>query len=102
MSPHEALYGEKPVPLLLGPYLEVMIPAASDMVQQRASILQLLKDHLTKAQSRMKFFADQQRSEREFAPGDWVYLKLQPYKQQSIAIRACLKLAPRFYGPFQV
>lgn len=34
--------------------------------------------------------------------GDWVYLKLQPYRQTSIALRKTLKLPARYYGPFQI
>ena len=34
--------------------------------------------------------------------GDWVYLKLQPYVQTSLAIRANAKLAFRFFGPFLI
>jgi len=32
----------------------------------------------------MKKFADVKRSERKFKVGDWVYLKLQPYRQISV------------------
>lgn len=76
----------------------MVIPAAADLLQQRANVLSSLKEHLEKAQNRMKFFADRKRSDREFQVGDWVYLKLQPYKQQSVAIRSCLKLSSKFYG----
>jgi hypothetical protein len=31
-----------------------------------------------------------------------VFLRLQPYRQTSVATRRVLKLAPRFYGPFTV
>ena len=102
LTPFEALYGYKPVPLPLGPYVDTIIPAAAQLLQERMRVSGSLKDHLTKAQQRMKFFADQQRTERSFAVGDWVFLKLQPYRQQTVAIRKCLKLAARFYGPFQV
>ncbi|XP_071933007.1 uncharacterized protein [Coffea arabica] len=50
----------------------------------------------------MKVFADKHRTERQFVVGDWVFLKLQPYRQQSIAIRKSLKFAAKFYGPFQI
>lgn len=50
----------------------------------------------------MKQQADQRRSERQFEVGDWVFLRLQPYKQSSLQCRSSMKLSPRFYGPFQV
>ena len=50
----------------------------------------------------MKHHADKNRSEREFAVGDLVYLKLQPYIQSSVAPRGNQKLAYRFFGPFKI
>ncbi|XP_066330232.1 uncharacterized protein [Miscanthus floridulus] len=50
----------------------------------------------------MKRQADKQRSERSFAVGDWVFLKVQPYVQSSLARRANQKLAFWFFGPYQI
>ncbi len=62
----------------------------------------LIRDHLLRAQTRVKFQADNRRSERVFVVGDWVYMKLQPFEQQSVVTRVNRKLYFRFYGPFQV
>ncbi|MCI86248.1 hypothetical protein A2U01_0107528, partial [Trifolium medium] len=50
----------------------------------------------------MKHFADKKRSDRSFQVGEWVFLKLRPHRQNSVATRIFAKLAARYYGPFQV
>ena len=62
----------------------------------------LLQQHLKRAQQHMKIVADRRCSERQFAVGDWVYLKIQPYIQTTLATRSNPKLAFRYFGPFQV
>ena len=47
--------------------------------------------------------ADQHRSERSFEVGDWVFLRLQPYKQMSLKqSKKDNKLSSKYYGPYKV
>ena len=50
----------------------------------------------------MKQQADRNQTERSFEVGDWVFVKLQPYKQLSLKQKGKHKLAPKFYGPYQI
>lgn len=65
-------------------------------------MINTLKHHLTRAQTRMKSQADKHKSDRAFQVGDWVWLKLQAYMQQTLQHRSNQKLAPKNYGPFQI
>ena len=72
-------------------------------IEHQQQVLQLLKDNLMLAQSRMKQQADQHRIERSFDVGDWVFLRLQPYKQMSLKqANKDNKLSPKYYGPYKV
>jgi len=52
-------------------------------------MVQLLKQHLARAQQWMKTQADKKKTDRAFNVGDLVFLKLQPlYVQTSVAARA--------------
>lgn len=50
----------------------------------------------------MKLQADKRHSERSFQVGDLVYLKLQPYIQASLALRAHQKLSYHYFGPYKI
>jgi len=45
----------------------------------------------------MKQVAKKHKTDKQFKVEDYVYLKLQPYKQSSVSLRKHFKLNSRFY-----
>lgn len=78
------------------------VAAVDTYLKERSIVLRDLKRNLRLAQERMQVQANKHRREMEFQVGDYVYLKLQPYRQTSVAFRSSLKLSPCFYGPFEI
>jgi hypothetical protein len=67
---------------------------------RREKLSGLIQQHLHRAVTRMKLQADKSRSERCFAVGDLVFLKLQPYVQSSLTRRSNQKLNFKYFGHF--
>lgn len=61
-----------------------------------------LKFQLMCAHQLMKNNEDKHRRDVHFVEGDDVFLKLQPYRQKSLACNYNEKLTPRFYGPYKI
>lgn len=81
------------------------VPSVSDaatLLSERETMLSSIRQHLLRAQQRMKVHADKNRSERTFQVGDFVFLRLQPYVQPSLAPRSHHKLAFQYFGPYQI
>jgi len=102
MTPYEAVYGVPPPRLLSYIPGTTRVEAVDEVLRNRKQILNLLQQNIKQAQQRMKKFADLKRTEREFEVGQYVYLRLQSYRQSTVAHRRSFKLSPRFYGPFRV
>ena len=66
------------------------------------ALLTELKNHLHRAQQKMQQYANQKRRAVSFEVGEHVYVKLQPYKQTTIASKRNEKLGPRCYSPFPI
>jgi hypothetical protein len=102
MTPFEVVYGQKPLSVLS------YIPRASKVqevdktITVYPAILCALKDNLVMDQNHMKQQADQGCSECQFATRDQVFLHLHPYKETSLKVEHCQKLAPKFYGPYTI
>ena len=102
MTPFQALYGYAPprwTELVQG---DAKVPAVKSQLEENQIVMQVAKDNLTMAQNRMKQQADQHRTEREFEVANWVFVRLQPYKQLSLRQQEKNKLSPKFFGPHQI
>lgn len=73
-----------------------------EILQDCDAILDDLHFNLVKAQQIMRAAADSKRREESFDENDLVYLKLQPYRQCSLARRPFEKLDARYYGPYKI
>lgn len=78
------------------------VDSIDQLLRERDALMDELHAQLIVAQNHMRQAADSKRRHVEFDVGDIVFLKLQPYRQQSLARRPCDKLAARFYGPFEI
>lgn len=61
-------------------------------------MVRILKENLQQAQNRMKVQEDKNHSDRKFAVGDIVFLKIQSYRQVSVTVRKNLKFVAKYYG----
>jgi len=80
-SPFHALYGRPPptaLNLLHSPRSSTII---ADLLHQHMLVLNALKQNLRQTRKRMCDQANRHRSERSFNPDDWVWVRLQPYRQ---------------------
>ena len=79
------------------------VQVVEDRLQHQQEVLQILKDNMVTSKNKMKQQENQHRSERSFEKGDWVFLRMQPYKQMSLKqLNKDNKLTPKYYGPYKV
>lgn len=101
-SPVKVLYGHPPRHFGITNVVCSCVRDVESMLDKRETMLAAIRQHLLRAQQRMKSQADKNRSERSFEVGDSVYLRLQPYVQSSLAPRSHHKLCFKYFGPFKI
>nr|GEV55269.1 hypothetical protein [Tanacetum cinerariifolium] len=67
----------------------------------KKDITEYIKDRLKAARDRQKIYADKRRKPLEFSVGDYVLLRVSPWKSV-VRFGKKGKLAPRFVGPFEI
>ncbi|GJZ62769.1 putative reverse transcriptase domain-containing protein [Tanacetum coccineum] len=72
-----------------------------ELVQETTEKILRIKDRLKAARDRQKSYADKRRKPLEFSVGDYVLLKVSPWKGV-IRFGKKGKLAPRFVRPFEI
>ncbi|GJR31153.1 putative reverse transcriptase domain-containing protein [Tanacetum coccineum] len=100
-APFEALYGRKcRSPILWADVGEGQL-IGPELVQETTEKISQIKDRLKATRDRQKSCADKRRMPLEFSVGDYVLLKVSPWRGV-VCFGKKGKLAPRFVGPFEI
>ena len=86
MTPFQVLYGCPPPPI---PAYELGSSVCGEIDEQMAArddLLAELKQHLVTANNRMKQQADSRRRDVSFQVGDWVLLRIPPYRKKLCSV----------------
>ncbi|MCI28892.1 transposon TF2-1 polyprotein, partial [Trifolium medium] len=102
MTPFKVVYGRDPPTLIRYELNSTDPPSLQQILVERDDTIVALKANLARTQQIMKKFADSKRRFAEFQIGDMVLVKLQPYRQHSIALHRNKKLSMWYFGPFPV
>jgi len=102
MTPYEIVYGFPP-PIHI-PYFprDSTVASVDEYLSTKEEVINRVRGYLQIAQNKMIINANKKRSDRSFEVKDYVYLKLQPYRQQFISHKSSKKLAANYYGLYQV
>eukprot|EP00253_Pinus_taeda_P014522 PITA_14522 len=101
VSPFEVLYGRKcRTPSSWGGP-EDRLRFGPDMLKEMEDMVKKVHNKLKDAQDRQKNFTNRKRRFKKFQVGDHVFVRIQT-RRSTLQWSGCAKLAPRYFGPFQI
>ncbi|KAL6179276.1 hypothetical protein ACLB2K_050792 [Fragaria x ananassa] len=101
MAPFEALYGNQcHTPLCWNEVGEREF-CGPEIIHDTNEKIKVVRDRLKATQSRQKSYADVRKKDLEFQVGDWVFLKLSPWKG-IVRFGKPGKFSPRIHNVFHV
>jgi hypothetical protein len=101
MAPFEALYGHKCRTLLFWNQTGESQVFGTNVLRNIEDQVRMIRENLRVAQSRQKSYADNRRRDLTFEVGNYVYLKVSPWRSvRRFNMKG--KLAPRYVGPFKI
>ncbi|KAA3473958.1 DNA/RNA polymerases superfamily protein [Gossypium australe] len=101
MAPYEALYGRRCCTPTSWMELGERRLLGPELISETEEKVKLIRGKLKEASDRQKSYADLKRKEIEFSVGDYVFLKVSPWKR-ILRFGRKGKLSPRFIGPYQI
>ncbi|KAB2629332.1 S ribonuclease [Pyrus ussuriensis x Pyrus communis] len=101
MAPFKALYGRACRPPLCWSEVGERVLVGPEIVEETTQNVQVIKSNLKAAQDRQKSLADRHATDRAYEVGDWVFLKLSPWRGV-VRFGKKGKLSPRYIGPYMV
>ncbi|KAL0552135.1 hypothetical protein IC582_011232 [Cucumis melo] len=102
MTPFQIVYGRQPPTIMSYGSTLSKNSTVEEMLQERDAVLITLCEHLRLAQEQMKVYADRKRPNVEYCVGDYVFLRIRPYRQATLWRKRNEKLSPRFFGPYKI
>ncbi|CAN6688431.1 unnamed protein product [Malus baccata var. baccata] len=101
MSPFEALYGRAFRTPLCWSEVGERVLEGPKIVDETTQNIQVIKSNLKAAQDRQKSLTDRHATNRVYDVGDWVFLKLSPWRSV-VRFGKRGKLSPRYIGPYEI
>lgn len=102
MTPFQAIYGRTPNILVRYTHSPNDTFVVQQQLMERDMLLTTLKSNRMRAQQVTKAQTDKHKRDVQLKVGDQVLVKLERYKQNSVALRKNHKLGMHYFGPFTV